>query len=328
MQHLRTTPLCSALAVVFLVAGCSTTSPGVTYYQVGKESAAKPKNGFNDVFALDVASLKIVFPEDSQSGDSGVANAAATQRNPSSTSGNANPQSGSGTPAGQTSTNNPPNPPAKKSVDVKVEISESGKRIGLSGTNDYRKTTMVNITKRDNTDMVQSIGVETTENLKNSITKLGTLLVGIVKLPLLAEGSENCKNVNEKIVSNGTRDSIDIKQAGNCATYTLGPVPDDAIRYSEIPWGKEVNTFYYSACRTLEVTLTAKGSSNEKLMFKVPDPEFVQAVHFPFKGSIKKHTTCGVSTVTEGVASPSGSIEALTELLTQINAIRAAKDGN
>lgn len=305
MNHIRATAILGSFSAAILAAGCSTTSPGVTYYDVSTPQKTKAAKGVSDVFALDKAKLKITFPAGSKS------------KSPASSTNTA------GNNAIQTDADSKEEKEAPKTqVKVDLEILEDSRyRIGIGGANDYRKTTTVNIEKRENTDMVKSVGVATTENLKNTITKFGTLLAAI--LPLSAR--EDCKKIDLEIDTQGKAEVIN-EVAGNCATYTIGALPSDAIKYSEIPWGTEVTHFYYAACRTIEVKLTAVGATDETLKFKMPDPYFVQAVQIPFKGSIRKHSTCGVSTITEATASPTASIEALTELITQINAIKAAGD--
>lgn len=314
MIHIRAFPILGAITVATLTAGCSTTSPGVTYYDVSTLSKTTSQKGMSDVFVLDKATLKVSFP------------AGSKPKNPDSkTSSDTTPQSNSAAASDGNAKATKPAEASKAQVKVELEISEdSSRRIGIAGTNDYRKTTMVNLTKRENTDMVKSVGVATTENLKNSITKIGALLTGFVTV----SSAGSCSDTSIDIDTKGNPNEISGTSDGSCIKYKIGKLPGDAIKSSDIPWGTEVPYFYYAACRSVDVTINVQGATSETLKFKMPDPHFVQAVQIPFKGSIQKHSTCGVSTVTEGTASPTASIEALTELITQINAIKDARDKN
>lgn len=313
MNHVRAIAILGSLSAAFLAAGCSTTSPGVTYYDVSAPSKATSQKGMSDVFALDKATLKISYPAGSKPKNSDP-----------KTSSDTTPQSNSSAASDGNAKATQPAEASKAQVKVELEISEdSSRRIGVAGTNDYRKTTMVNLTKRENSDMVKSVGVATTENLKNSITKIGALLTGFVTI----SNASSCSDTSIDIDTKGNPNEISGIGAGPCVKYKIGKLPSDAIKFSDIPWGTEVPYFYYAACRSVDVTINVQGATSDTLKFKMPDPYFVQAVQIPFKGSIQKHSTCGVSTVTEGTANPTASIEALTELITQINAIKAAGDG-
>ncbi|MFI8619318.1 hypothetical protein ACIGHN_27950 [Acidovorax sp. NPDC077693] len=301
MLQQRQMTLIAAVASAMLSAGCATTSPGVAYYDMAE--TARPKDGLDDVFALDQAVLKIEFSD---------VPPPAAKANPGAELGKSSAASLIG----------------KLQAKFTVEIVEDGRRIGFNGTNNLYKTTTINVTKRDNTELVQSVGATTTENLKNSITKIGSMLAAFATVAR-TDNTSPCKylNLNAKIDSGNERQLKSWAPKDSCVTYRLEKAPADAIEFKDIPWGQEVGTFYYAACRTLVVDIKGEGREIQTLTFKVPDPYFVQAVRIPFKGSIKKHSTCGVSTVTEGQASPTASIEALTELITQINAIKEANDG-
>ncbi|MBV7541957.1 hypothetical protein [Acidovorax sp. sic0104] len=355
MQHSPTFTSLAAILTAVLGTGCATTSPGIAYYDMNRTDAPRPKGGVNDVFVLDKAILKFAFPEGSKSslaktnttggvggtepatGQAGAPssstrplpdwktipspiNAGAT-RTPAKKMESADPSQTQNQPPAQKA----PEPP--KQVKVTVELAESSQRIGFAGANDFRKTTTFNIVKRPDTELVQSAGASTTANLQTSINKIGTLLTGLAGVFRTVKTNDECDSFGKDVITAVNRNAQTGLNAGNCATYELGAIPADAIPVQEIPWGKEVSDFYYSACRTLKVTITAQGADKvEPLTFKIPDPNFVQAVRIPFKGSINKHATCGVSTVTEAQASPTASIEALTELVTQLNAYQAAKD--
>jgi len=314
--------------LALLTAGCASTPPEVVYYNMA-DPEKLPKEGVTDVFALDQATVTATLPTGATTGSKPLAGAIGglfpnmgdapnigrlpskpASEQPSPKSADAGEAAKADKPSAQ---------PAKTSVNV--ALSEAADyRIGFVEVNDLRKTTRLSLTKRDNTEMVASIGTETTDNLNTSIAKIGGLITKLVTW-VYASGSMACPSHEFAVES----DSVGVvrKTAAPCISYTLGPVPKEAIRFSDIPWGRPVSVFYYAACRNLKVTVETI-STKQVFEFKVPDPQYVQSVRLPAKGTIKKHSTCGVSTVTESQASPTSSVEALTELLTQVNNIREA----
>ena len=127
MNHVRAIAILGSLSAAFLAAGCSTTSPGVTYYDVSAPSKATSQKDMSDVFVLDKATLKVSFP------------AGSKPKNPDSkTSSDTTPQSNSAAASDGNAKATKPAEASKAQVKVELEISEdASRRIGIAGAIDW-----------------------------------------------------------------------------------------------------------------------------------------------------------------------------------------------
>lgn len=217
-------------------------------------------------------------------------------------------------------------------------------KYGIKAITDIRSSTVVNLTKHDNTDMIDSIGVEVTDNTSKAITDYGGAITALIPLVTSLAGKNPdkklCKlELNQDIafslgdeIKKLKEDTVLVnwdKNAETCLTIELKTGPKDAT--NKIPPNESVHYYYYSACRdaTISGNVEVDGKSIPvKAAFRVSDPRYVQFVQFPAKGSIKHHTQCGVSVVTEATAVDNGAavIKASTEQIKAISEALKKKD--
>lgn len=244
----------------------------------------------------------------------------------------------------------------KTTVKVSATPAEyTAQKYGIKAVSDIRSSTMVNLSKVENTDIIDSIGIEVTDNTAKAIKDYGGAIVSLITLAKPTGTSEldikskcilnedaviklsDITSPLEPIGRSGESYSLywdDINDAytfkkksdnkSSCLNIKLEPVPDDASQ--KIVVDENVHNYYYAACRN--ATISGDVQVNDKPVkikasFRVSDPRFVQSVQFPVKGKIKHHSQCGVSVITEATASDNGAavIQATTE---QIKAISDA----
>jgi len=218
------------------------------------------------------------------------------------------------------------------SVTIKaVPKEDMTRRIAIGGRRDFTSSTKVNIIKLDNTDLVKSIGVETTDTTKSNIEQIGGVITKVISLAAMfgAAADDPC------ITESGGRISItpdftaapQIVNAGRsqCIAIEYGPVPKDAIDFNKLPIGQKTRYYYYAACRDATVKVLQKSSIVLTETVKVSDPTHLQYVQFPVKGKIDHHTVCGTSVTTETVTATSAA-DIVGALQVQAKAIKDALD--
>ena len=215
-------------------------------------------------------------------------------------------------------------------------------KVGIEPTNNWLSTTKVNITKPENTERIATIGTETTENAREMVKSVGGLVsagIAMAASPAFAAGgpTESCSKPLTAPVSIDLGPAL-IAQDPDPATYRFnekaadtacvriefGPRPLDARKADSYPFNEKTSAYYYSACRTVVVTVTYPDKRVIRKELKIADPNFIQSVHFPYKGVITMHSECGVSVKTDASADPLYGIGVATELLGQIEAAKKA----
>jgi uncharacterized protein YceK len=229
--------------------------------------------------------------------------------------------------------------------------------------------TNLQVTKRDNTDLIEKLGFEVQDNRAKIITAIGTMSAAA---PVLLENGTGQPKSNsdlpfffdtEPLLIGGTRGDIprkDIKSGSYTATIEIKAVPGDAIPIADFiknKFNKHTDVFFYSACRKATVEFTpppvpavavapaepkepTKGKkatptlgSTQKPAVQPPeqvvalvisDPNFVQTIKSPGKGSIKMHTSCGADVTAESADIASGT-EVLSALVAQAKSYKEAK---
>lgn len=229
---------------------------------------------------------------------------------------------------------------ASEAIVVNSIPRESQRKLGIRAHDSIVAATTISIVKFDNTDLVKSIGVETTDDTLKAITEVGGVVVKLI--PFLAGAPptpgaapatlEPCfapgESLRYELVTDpDSKDSKVYSVPGkNCIEVEIGAVPPDALKWSEIPFEQNTSMFLYSACRTATITVAGgpKGKKSAKVV-KISDPNFVQMVRLPFKGVISMHPQCGVSVVTEKMVSDTTPSAVVNALLVQAKAIDDAR---
>jgi hypothetical protein len=201
-------------------------------------------------------------------------------------------------------------------------------KLGIKALSNFSASTVVNISKRENTDLVDSIGIKVTDKLADSIKNYGSVLVKVIGLGILSNPSTpvSCsKSVYEKGLAYDIS-MLDlnpkewtVSQEGGCVSLKFSALPPDAQLASAVPQGVATSNFYYSACRDVLVTVKINENATTKIV-RVAEPRYVQYVQLPVDGSVKMHSECGASVTTSQVAKDSTAdvLGAATDLIKNI----------
>jgi len=219
---------------------------------------------------------------------------------------------------------------------VSQPVEHRAFKVGIRPNNTWRATTNVNITKVANTDRVDSIGIDTTDNTVKLIGELGGIVGKIVAFatPAGAPGVacispshsplrldlDPSKGIEETFNGDGTRAGDGQK---GCISVTYDPLPPGHIKTIDLPVGTPSSHYFYSACRDATVTFI-QGTRRFSEKVRIADPNALQPVQFPFKGTIQMHSECGASVVTDKNAAPATTTQIVDALLVQGKAIKEA----
>lgn len=198
--------------------------------------------------------------------------------------------------------------------------------------------THLKVTKRDNTELLASIGTEVEDKRTKYIEGAGSLLVGLigavaldgstVSLPLSIDSYQLLQ------LSGSTR--ADVPSAlgkitgpgGKVINFkaTIGGVADDAIgvaTFAAKASAESQKTIFYSACRNVSVTFLDGPLGQQQFSATIADPRYVQTVRYPEKGSIEFHTSCGANT-TSSASGASSTIDLVNAVIAQTKTVREA----
>jgi hypothetical protein len=210
-------------------------------------------------------------------------------------------------------------------------------KVGVRPHSSMFVNTKVNIVKIDNSDLVASVGIETTDNVATFISQLGGVITKVVSLAPGVTKPTECipdENFPLKLVvmpndlkgSGSTTLSFDgagAQGAGGCINLTIQAAPKDAVE--SFPFQQATSDYYYAACRDATITLR-QGTKTLSKDIRISDPNRWQFVQLPYKGSITTHSQCGVSVKTEGT-SPLNALGIADAIAAQLKAIRDSLDG-
>jgi hypothetical protein len=201
-------------------------------------------------------------------------------------------------------------------------------KLGIKALSNFSASTVVNINKRENTDLVDSIGIKVTDKLADSIKNYGSVLVKVISLGILSNPTTPV-NCNKSIFEKGLAYDISTldpnpkewtaSQESGCVNLKFSALPPDAQLASAVPQGVATSNFYYSACRDVLVTVKINEKVTTKIL-RVAEPRYVQYVQLPVDGSVKMHSECGASVTTSQVAKDSTAdvLGAATDLIKNI----------
>ena len=228
---------------------------------------------------------------------------------------------------------------------VTTEISIASKpreyrasKLDIHAIENWRTSTVVSVTKAPNTDRVSSIGVEVTDKTARNIGEYGGAIVKVVSAVVAAAAPDTpCLSskagpktitLPDTLTDTMTFDGGegDGKAVVGCISIKLSPLPADALNASAIPLNTDTHKYYYSACRDAEITVMQGVGRTFKKTVRVSDPQWVQLVQFPPKGTITNHSECGISVQTDKATSDIGAAAIIDALATQGKAIKDALD--
>lgn len=217
------------------------------------------------------------------------------------------------------------------------EYVEGGK-LGIKAITDWRSSTVVTLNKVENTEIIKSIDVGVTDNTAKAIGDYGGAFVKVLALgaadvvptatPCIAP--EKPVKISLDPVSQDANPAAILPSrkfkgsdgATECVTITLGQLPPDVTPAKNIPFNANTSNYYYSACRDATVEFF-QGKKKIVKTVRVAEPNFVQMVQFPPKGTITSHSECGISVKTDAAATDNGAA-VINALATQAKAIKDA----
>lgn len=289
--------------LIMLLAGCSST-PTVTYRKINDKTGDDILKNVSDSYYLN-QSVIVVSPSES--------------KDPSK-----------------------PGPLTYTIASVPQE-NQGAYKVGVEPTNDWLSTTTINITKPENTERVGTIGTDTKENARDLIKAVGGLAASAIAMagapsskaeapkescgvPLKAPFTINLSTALIAIDPDAVTYRFDDKAPNSaCVQIEFGPLPLDARKSDSYQFDKKTSAYYYSACRSVTVTVTYPDKRVLKKQLKIADPNFIQSVHFPYKGVITMHSECGISVKTDATPDPLYSIGVVAEVLDQIQAVKKSE---
>jgi len=221
-------------------------------------------------------------------------------------------------------------------------VEDLNRKLAISTQNDWTSTTTISIAKFANTDLVSSIGVEVTNDVVKNITEVGSVIVKALPLiAMLAASEDNFKPcLNPKGIPVAL--SLTLKSTGRAAEETTAQgnasspekdcirikvegLPPDALPYDDLSAPLPTDSFIYSACRTVFITVLHRGE-RLNISAKMSDPRYIQLVRFPPKGTLTMHSQCGVSITSEKATNQVDASAIVQALAAQGKAIKDAID--
>lgn len=226
--------------------------------------------------------------------------------------------------------------PDGKSVDkarislVPVPQEDSARTYTIGETSGLLAATHLKVVKRENTDLLQSIGVEVEDRRVELIQQVGAFAGAVIGgIGFFAAKTE----VTEPVLPQAIDVSSFISTAGPgegtfngklgdvwSYTFTIGAVPKDAYSTEDyvaaFDKGVKSNVLFYSACRDATITFTNGTFKDKSFSMKVSDPKFIQTIAMPTKGAISFHSSCGVNVSSEKSGTAT-TMEVLNALMNQ-----------
>lgn len=219
-----------------------------------------------------------------------------------------------------------------------IPKEDTSKKIAVRPKKNWMGETRLSIAKQENTDLPSSIGTEVSNDVVKNTTEVGSVIVKAISLAALAGAAEDrtppCLDAtkgsysltvtpNKPGAHSTSEDGNAAKSEANCVKINYEPIPPDALEFAKAPLTEESSLFYYAACRRATVTVVHRGKPLTAEV-RISDPTYVQAVEFPAKGSLKMHSQCGVSVLSEKAVNQAPASAILDALATQGTAIKEA----
>lgn len=209
-----------------------------------------------------------------------------------------------------------------------VPIEHSEFKLALTHSNMWGVKTTLNITKRENTDLVREIGSEVTDQRVELIGKIGGVLSKAVGFVTGIVSSDDLPMVIPTLpimVKNGVDENASaLLPAGNGVNIEFRGLPKDARPIAQMPLSTRTSVFLYAACRSAVVQVALPNNITYKKTVKVADPRYFQSVRFPLKGKITAHSECGVSVASDASTGIKSSADIADAAIAQVIAIQQA----
>lgn len=205
-----------------------------------------------------------------------------------------------------------------------------GTVIAIAPSNSLGVRTHLSLTARNNTMLVESVGVEVQDDRIKTIQTIGSIVTGLMAVldttpspfPVTLDVGNHLKDQNSRKPKPLTETF-----KGGAVNVEFGDLSAGVVEWREFEsrLGQDSSTFFYSACRDAFVTVTMGTTVVQRATVRVSDPMFLQTVRFPAKGKIMMHSACGVSVANEA-AKVSTDLELLDAVISQVKSIKDAQE--
>lgn len=190
--------------------------------------------------------------------------------------------------------------------------------------------TNLSLTARNNTMLVESIGVEVVDDRVKTIQTIGSIVgtvIGLLADIPVPDPYPIAVDVGSHLIKQQSMTAAKLEQtvANVKIEIEFGSLSADVIAWADFEsrLGQDSNAFFYSACRDAAITVTGERYVHRATV-RVADPMYLQTVRFPTKGKILMHSSCGVSVASES-AKVSTDLELLDALIGQAKSIKDAR---
>lgn len=213
---------------------------------------------------------------------------------------------------------------------VSVPQEHEGATYTISETSNILAATHLKVGKRQNTDLLESIGVDVEDKRIELIQQAGAFAGSAIAAAsfLVAAKSEPTTPVLpyaidvSSFLTKANPNEADFNGTAGGWSYVLavGPAPKDAYATADyvarFGSGVRSNVLFYSACRDAMVTFSSGPFKGKVFPLRISDPNFVQTIGMPDKGSVSFHTACGVNVNSEK-ANTASTMEVLNAMMGQ-----------
>jgi hypothetical protein len=204
-------------------------------------------------------------------------------------------------------------------------------RIALVASDPIGVRTQISIKRYDNTDIPEVITVGVEDNRVALINQVGGFIGSVVGAAIGFSGSTDVAlplriNLSQALGATANGDAHTVQNTVLNYQIVFEEVSPDATPTASIPLGQPGPWFFYAACRTAHVDFFRNGQP-QRFTFRVSDPNFLQRVRLPYKGTITMHSQCGASVAGQMQGDGAASAIAIAAaLVAQAQAIRNAAD--
>ncbi len=218
-----------------------------------------------------------------------------------------------------------------------VPQEDESRTFSIAARSGVLSVTHLKVTKRENTELLESVGTEIEDKRIELIQQVGGIL-GTV-LPFLAARATQPRAAGtlplaidvSSHLPRAARDAVTgqgILDNGWNYEIVIGDAPVDAINTDEFMQNHRSagssHVLFYSACRNATVKFKSGPFAGRSLSVRVSDPWFVQTVAMPAKGKIDFHSACGVN-VTSERSDVASDAKVLNTLISQAKTLLDAK---
>lgn len=228
-------------------------------------------------------------------------------------------------------------PEALDMVVTNRKIEDRSHRIVALRDDSPWKRTIVNFAKVENSDLIQTAGIEVQDRRVEFLQNVAGVIKTIIPLVAGVAGGNQLGPRCQGFPAQPCELDLIVDLAMTATAGESPPGQNLVVRWTDRPSSAipadsfyrsvvaiPVSGLYYAACRGVEIRFKTP-SANYTWSGKIADPRWLEYVAFPRKGNIRMHEQCGVSVTSE--KDPTQPLDAVVSAaVTQAVAIKDALD--